>query len=694
VIAARNLLVAGRVGALDFALSAVGACLAVYAVGQTLSKPAIGLFYIAGIVLGVLVSYGIERTGLDRRLGALGTVLHLLGAFAAVFLSRRLNVYLPDEGFPRELTISAALCWMILFGSWTAWSDGRLLFQAVPCISLFALVGAIDSFGGATFAFFLFLTCAAVLYARAHHRAMLRRAEESGYAHVESIRQGPWKWVAGPEWALASAFAVVLVSLLGAPVIQESMKGVAGTVRISMPASRVPPRSPIGSAATNSTLRVGLGPRPLSERPVFEVRLDRPRYLRSATYATYTPLGWVQPSADAGTLRAYEALLSERRKNIRSVHYEYIDFALALQDDLGGELPVPGEVVELQPRLNWRLLADGTVTSETGFPPMVRVFGRSAVLKGRVIPKNSPLPIPGHLWPYADPRGVPETVAALSDQVSAGEQTDYEKAIAIKTEIETRCRYNLYARQTPIGADPVDHFLFGSTKEGYCDLFASSMVLMARAQGIPARLATGYFPISGKRNRQGWYTVKASEAHAWAELYFEGIGWVPFDPTEGAIAVPGGERGEPTITTTLFERPWFRLTIQIAIFAALFGALAIGGIWYRGYAAAMRLEPNALARAYQRFCRVLERASSRPRVPSETPSEYLEAVNGRLGPLSEPASEINAGFEHAFYAAVTAERPAAAVLDASVSEFSAQLRAYTRRQKRERRASATSATPD
>ena len=81
--------------------------------------------------------------------------------------------------------------------------------------------------------------------------------------------------------------------------------------------------------------------------------------------------------------------------------------------------------------------------------------------------------------------------------------------------------------------DPLSNFL--ATKQGYCTQFASAMVMMARADGIPARLAVGFLPgtPTGTANQ---YSVVQSDAHAWPELWFSGIGWTRFEPTPGIRA--------------------------------------------------------------------------------------------------------------------------------------------------------------
>ena len=66
------------------------------------------------------------------------------------------------------------------------------------------------------------------------------------------------------------------------------------------------------------------------------------------------------------------------------------------------------------------------------------------------------------------------------------------------------------------------------TKQGYCVQFATAMIMMARSAGIPARMAIGFLPGSAT---QGVWTVTAADAHAWPELYLDGIGWTRFEPT-------------------------------------------------------------------------------------------------------------------------------------------------------------------
>jgi hypothetical protein len=94
--------------------------------------------------------------------------------------------------------------------------------------------------------------------------------------------------------------------------------------------------------------------------------------------------------------------------------------------------------------------------------------------------------------------------------------------------------------------EPIRNFY--ETRRGYCVQFATAMIMMARAQGIPARMAIGFLP--GEAVGTAKYIVKASDAHAWPELFFQGYGWLRFEPTPGArsgtpppYAVLGGDAG-------------------------------------------------------------------------------------------------------------------------------------------------------
>lgn len=130
---------------------------------------------------------------------------------------------------------------------------------------------------------------------------------------------------------------------------------------------------------------------------------------------------------------------------------------------------------------------------------------------------------------YTQLKAVPERVRRLAAEVTGGETSTYDKVLALEAWMADNTRYSLDIPPLPAGEDAVERFLFVD-RTGFCEQIASSLVVMLRSQGIPARLAVGYTP--GERNPfTGFYEVRARDAHAWTEVYFPGIGWQAFDPT-------------------------------------------------------------------------------------------------------------------------------------------------------------------
>lgn len=123
----------------------------------------------------------------------------------------------------------------------------------------------------------------------------------------------------------------------------------------------------------------------------------------------------------------------------------------------------------------------------------------------------------------------------------------YRCASAILDYLEENAVYKLDVASTPVGEDYVEYFLFES-HEGFCAHFASAAVLMFRHCGIPARYATGYSASASffSRTEDNLYTANltGAQAHAWAEVYVDGVGWVPVEATPGAAAFAGDNRSE------------------------------------------------------------------------------------------------------------------------------------------------------
>ena len=117
-------------------------------------------------------------------------------------------------------------------------------------------------------------------------------------------------------------------------------------------------------------------------------------------------------------------------------------------------------------------------------------------------------------------------VYRLATRLTAGAPNGYQAVKAIERHLQDEY---IYSERVPRADLPLDNFLF-EEKRGYCQQFSGAMALMLRMVGIPARVVAGFAPGSYNRDT-GEYRVRDLDAHSWVEVYFTGIGWVPFDPT-------------------------------------------------------------------------------------------------------------------------------------------------------------------
>jgi transglutaminase-like putative cysteine protease len=293
--------------------------------------------------------------------------------------------------------------------------------------------------------------------------------------------------------------------------------------------------------------------------PVMTVATSRRSYWRGETKAVYTGKGWGdlrRPLEPLGVGTDTNLGSAERGESAKTE--TIAQTVTLLRKDripvLFGAGPI-SRIVELESDSNaglqlnsddWeiRFSKPARVESYT-IESDVTVFDPNALRQAaNPAPDAAPIDLAAYLQL---PDTLPNRVRDLARQVTASGATAFDKAELLVQYLRETYPYNnkpdVSKRRS---ADFVDSFLF-EIQEGYCDYYSTAFVVMARSVGLPARWVKGYTSgvdpaqIDSARyagapddpNGPGTYTVRNSDAHSWAEVYFEGYGWIPFEPTAG-----------------------------------------------------------------------------------------------------------------------------------------------------------------
>ncbi|NIK75218.1 transglutaminase-like putative cysteine protease [Paenibacillus castaneae] len=308
--------------------------------------------------------------------------------------------------------------------------------------------------------------------------------------------------------------------------------------------------------------------------PMMTVSTSHRSYWRGETKAFYTGNGWINASGSdtpstivavqkgvafpiveepvAGTLQI-DQIVTMIRKDVYPVLFaaapvskvNWIDNdEVAMRQDLIWE----ADSWELR-LLNWSM-KNKTYPEAYSLTSMVPVLDEDALRKSQAGWANKDEAADNSYY-LQIPASMPARVKELAEQVTAEGTNDYDKARLLEQYLRLNFNYNNKPdtkKITGLTSDFVDTFLF-ELKEGYCDYFSTSMAIMARSLGMPARWVKGFAPgvlpastygppggfMEEDMNPKGagTYTVRNSDAHSWVEIYFEGFGWIPFEATAG-----------------------------------------------------------------------------------------------------------------------------------------------------------------
>lgn len=284
---------------------------------------------------------------------------------------------------------------------------------------------------------------------------------------------------------------------------------------------------------------------------IMEVKTDQPLLLRGSLKRTYTGYSWTENAINSRYVMIAPTRRAIREKVFESTRLKGLPYGNAFREasiDVTmlseglSTLFVPHRLTDYRAPLD--LVTYFSSTGEVFITRNVQAGDAYAV--EALLPAGDANPMRSLLEKAAGakdggyeearaaylalPKGIDRKVYHLARTLTQSIPSPYGKALALKNHLLDGYKYSLEVDYPPQGKDFVSHFLLDS-KTGYCSYYASAMAVMARMVGLPSRYVEGYLV---PERPGGSTTVLGKNAHAWVEIYFEGVGWLPFDPTPGS----------------------------------------------------------------------------------------------------------------------------------------------------------------
>jgi|GEM_PF-1303555 len=291
------------------------------------------------------------------------------------------------------------------------------------------------------------------------------------------------------------------------------------------------------------------GPRNLTDTPVLDVYAppEKRFYWRGVVYDRYTGSGWINTDSDALQLEAWrepKRIAFDAREEITQTITLFLPvntlvFAAPEPQRIG--LPVradvrltpPESTVEISQMISARSLMRGATyiaVSSLSTADIEKLRGAGTAYPTGIRERYLQLPA-----------SLPAFVRRQAQDIAGNLATPYDKAAAIEAWLRANIVYDDQTPAPPQDQDGAAYIL--TVKRGYCDYYASAMVIMLRSQGVPARVAVGY--TQGKYDSvSSIYHVTEKDSHSWAEVYFPKYGWIEFEPTASQPVI---DRPKPQI---------------------------------------------------------------------------------------------------------------------------------------------------
>ncbi len=445
------------------------------------------------------------------------------------------------------------LMWLVAyFSAWAIFRWERVWWAVIPC-GLVMLVNVTYSPVSLTFYILSFLLCVLLLIVRTNLAFRAREWESARVVYDTDIvysflRAGLIVSV------VAIALAWVAPSALASRPFQEFWDKVSEPWhRLQDQSSRIfhnlNYRNEPAFVSFGLATRFG-GAVNLSNDPVMDVESVYARYWRVIVFHEYAADGWnntdftiipMEPDQTPLASPPFELRLNISQTITLRQNLGPPGLIAAAGQPIAGHLPLDARVADVTIETEPIQISSSATQSNTMPGDASVLYARELLKAGQSYKVVSSITIadeeslreagteyPSWIIPrYLQlPDNLPPRVRLLAEQITAGRGTPFDKAAAIEGYLRN-IPYNQQIDGPAPGRDGVDYFLF-EAKEGYCDYYASAMVVMLRAVGVPARYVRGY---SLGEQDKGVFHVLSNNAHAWPEVFFPGYGWVEFEPT-------------------------------------------------------------------------------------------------------------------------------------------------------------------
>lgn len=652
-----------RVGPLLLAC-AVGCTAAAAGLTNTLDEPAFE------VLLHVMVIAAVGVSAVMGMLGRSSTVLGIIViAVALAAVTPRLatapgvDLLFPAEAVADEdLTLATLCAWLMVGFCFMLARRENVLLAMVAALAVFGLNATVNlnTVIIIDFAVFVF----ALIFVWGYEQLLKLGASIEGRE-----RPRDWPGIARTQ-ALATTMLVTVLLVLGLLVGTglhvigpRFYMGGADIARYA----RWLQRSLASYGGMLDTFEVGRGPVNLPHTPALAVRADRPALWRGAVYDFYTGQGWTRGREDRRELaRGEDGWLTVPWADDRvgEINHQVVTFInMESRAMYAAATPIRVRTTEA----SWN-------RTRVRYAPRVDVYGslyaQFRLVDGAeyevisVMPPTDAETLRAAPATYSDamvetyieqvPVQAEAELAELVAEVTADAPTPYDRVEALRQFLGGTCTYSLRARAVPRGRDVAAYFV-QTSRRGACDQFATALVVMSRLAGVPARIATGFQ--TGTYDREvDAYIVLQSDAHAWAEVFFPGVGWVPFDVSAGESdrgvdlwAMLRNVRWRREVTQVL--ETVGQIVLAVAAALALVSAVVGPGVllrWLRGRTGS-RSGRERMGEVFEWFRRRAAKLAGvkvqRWRTPAEVGAELREAGLAR-GPRVQKQL---AGFTQRFY---------------------------------------------